>query len=198
VHSVKRGITIADSISIKSPGNLTFKILKEYLDDIVLVDDLSIVKTMFLLMEREKLVIEPAGSAALAYLLKEYENNNDDYLGNKNDAYENTIKKNVVALLSGGNVDMYLLDQVVSKGLMQTGRLFKIFVKLPDKPGAFKNVLDSLVELGINIVEVSHDRLSSNIIPGMAGVSLSLEMENESYVEKLVSVLKEKGVDFII
>jgi len=93
---------------------------------------------------------------------------------------------------------MYLLDQVVSKGLMQTGRLFKIFVKLPDKPGAFKNVLDSLVELGINIVEVSHDRLSSNIIPGMAGVSLSLEMENESYVEKLVSVLKEKGVDFII
>jgi threonine dehydratase len=156
VHSVKRGITIADSISIKSPGNLTFKILKECLDDIVLVDDLSIVKTMFLLMEREKLVIEPAGAAALAYLLKEYENNNDDYLGNKNDAYENTIQKNVVALLSGGNVDMYLLDQVVSKGLMQTGRLFKIFVKLPDKPGAFKNVLDSLVELGINIVEVSH------------------------------------------
>jgi threonine dehydratase len=198
VHSVKRGITIADSISIKSPGNLTFKILKEYLDDIVLVDDLSIVKTMFLLMEREKLVIEPAGAAALAYLLKEYENNNDDYLGNKNDAYENTIQKNVVALLSGGNVDMYLLDQVVSKGLMQTGRLFKIFVKLPDKPGAFKNVLDSLVELGINIVEVSHDRLSSNIMPGMAGVSLSLEMENESYAEKLVSVLKEKEIDFII
>ena len=81
---------------------------------------------------------------------------------------------------------------------MQTGRLFKIFVKLPDKPGAFKNVLDSIVELGINIVEVSHDRLSSNIMPGMAGVSLSLEMENESYAERLVSVLKEKGIDFII
>jgi threonine dehydratase len=93
---------------------------------------------------------------------------------------------------------MYLLDQVVSKGLLQTGRLFKIFIKLPDKPGAFKNVLDSLVELGINIVEVSHDRLSSDIMPGMAGVSLSLEMENESYAERLVSTLKEKGIEFII
>src|SRR5919112_3998139 len=168
VHSAKKGFTIADSISIKSPGNLTFKILKEYLDDIVLVDDLSIVKTMFILMEREKLVIEPSGAAALAYLLKSYKN--DDK--NSNHKSGNTTQNNVVALLSGGNVDMYLLGQVVSKGLMQTGRLFKIFIKLPDKPGAFKNVLDSIVELGINIVEVSHDRLSSNIAAVTAGVSL--------------------------
>jgi threonine dehydratase len=194
VYSERKGDTIADSISIKSPGKLTFKILKEYLDDIVLVDDSSIIKAMFLLMEREKLVIEPAGAAAIAYLLKSY--GNDDK--NKNNIYENTIQKNVVALLSGGNVDMYLLGQVVSKGLMQTGRLFKIFIKLADKPGAFKSVLDIIVELRINIVEVSHDRLSPNIAPGTAEVSLSLEMENESYAEKLVSVLKEKGIEFTI
>jgi threonine dehydratase len=196
VHSAKSGFTIADSISIKSPGNLTFKILKEYLDDIVLVDDLSIVKAMFLLMEREKLVIEPAGAAALAYLIKSYGRDIDSDNGKCNN--ENTMQKNIVALLSGGNVDMYLLGQVVSKGLMQTGRLFKIFIKLPDKPGAFKSVLDIIVELRINIVEVSHDRSSPTIAPGTAGVSLSLEMENESYAERLVSVLKEKEIEFII
>ena len=194
VHSVKKGNTIADSISIKSPGNLTFEILKEYLDDIVLVDDSSIVKAMLLLMEREKLVIEPSGAAALAYLLKSYKN--DDK--NSNHESGNTTQNNVVALLSGGNVDMYLLGQVVSKGLMQTGRLFKIFIKLPDKPGAFKNILDIIVDLRINIVEVSHDRLSPNIAPGTAGVSLSLEMENESYAEKLVSTLRDKGINFTL
>jgi threonine dehydratase len=71
-------------------------------------------------------------------------------------------------------------------------------IKRPDKPGAFKSVLDIIVDLRINIVEVSHDRLSPNIPPGTAGVSLSLEMENESYVERLVLRLKEKEIDFII
>jgi threonine dehydratase len=69
LKSVKAGYTIADGISIKSPGNITFEIIKEYIDDIVLIDDNSIVKTMFLLMERSKLVVEPAGAASLAYLL---------------------------------------------------------------------------------------------------------------------------------
>ena len=64
--------------------------------------------------------------------------------------------------------------------------------------GAFKNILDSIVKCRINIVEVSHDRLSPNIAPGTAGVSLSLEMENESYAERLVSLLREKGIDFTI
>jgi threonine dehydratase len=199
VHSVKKKDTIADSISIKSPGNLTFMILKEYLDDIVLVDDSSIVKAMFLLMEREKLVIEPAGAAAIAYIIKSYENNDDNEDNKVNPTYRNTLpKKNIVAILSRGNVDMYLLGQVVSKGLMQAGRLFKIFIKLPDKPGAFKSILDLIVELRINIVEVSHDRLSPNIMPGTAGVSLSLEMENDSYAERLVSLLRKKGIDFTI
>jgi threonine dehydratase len=190
------GNTIADSISIKSPGKLTFRILRKYLDDIVLIDDSSIIRAMFLLMEREKMVIEPSGAAALAYLLKSSEN--DDRAGNGYMGYGNNTNKNVVALLSGGNIDMYLLGQVVSKGLKQAGRLFKVFVKLPDKPGAFKNVLDSIVGLGINIVEVSHDRLSPDVPPGMAGVSLSLEMENDTYSERLVSTLREKGIEFAV
>jgi threonine dehydratase len=191
---VKAGYTIADGISIKSPGNITFEIIKEFIDDIVLVDDSTIVKTMFLLMERSKLVIEPAGAASLAYLLSK-SHYIDDY---KIPTSTSDKKKNVVVVLSGGNIDMYLLGQIVAKGLMQTGRLSKIFLLLQDRPGEFKNVLDSISELGINIVEVVHDRLSSDIPTGMAGVFLSLEMENQSYIDTLTSSLTEKGIIFKI
>jgi threonine dehydratase len=194
LQTVKAGYTIADGISIKSPGNITFEIIKEFIDDIVLVDDSTIVKTMFLLMERAKLVIEPAGTASLAYLLS-ISHDIDD---NKIRTSINDKKKNVVVVLSGGNIDMYLLGQIVAKGLMQTGRLFKIFLLLQDRPGEFKNVLDSISDLGINIVEVVHDRLSSDIPTGMAGVFLSLEMENQSYIDTLTSRLTEKGIIFKI
>ena len=167
---VKAGYTIADGISIKSPGNITFEIIKEFIDDIVLVDDSAIVKTMFLLMERSKLVIEPAGAASLAYLLSK-SHDIDDY---KIRTSISDKKKNVVVVLSGGNIDMYLLGQIVAKGLIQTGRLSKIFLLLQDRPGEFKNVLDSISELGINIVVV-HDRLSSDIPTGMAGYFLALK-----------------------
>jgi threonine dehydratase len=183
LQTKKGEFTIADGISVKSPGNLTFEIAKRYLDDIVLIDDDSIVKTMFLLMERSKLVVEPAGAASLAYLLIN---------GHKNK------NKKIVSILSGGNVDMYLLGQVVAKGLLQMNRLLKIFIQLPDKPGALKTVVDGISDLSINIVEVVHDRLSANISPGTAGVYLSLELENAKHCELLISLMKKKGIDFQI
>lgn len=181
LQNIKSGYTIADGISVKSPGKLTYEIARKYIDDVTVIDDSSIVKTMFLLMERGKIVIEPAGAASLAYLLSNGH-------PNKN--------KNVVSLLSGGNVDMYLLGQVVAKGLMQMGRMLKIFIQLADKPGALKTVVDGIAELSVNIVEVEHDRLSSNIAAGTAGVYLSLEMENEKHAERLIEFLKIKGIHF--
>lgn len=182
LQSTKKGYSIADGIAVKQPGRLTYEIVSKYLDDIVLVDDVSIVKTMFLLMERAKLVVEPAGAASLAYLLS-----NGGHAGRK---------ERVATILSGGNVDMYLLGQVVSKGLMQMGRMLKIFIQLPDKPGALKSVVDSIAELSINIVEVEHDRLSSHIPAGTAGVYLSLEMEDEKHAHRLVEFLNKKGIEF--
>jgi threonine dehydratase len=182
IQPTKRGYSIADGIAVKKPGELTHKIISNYLDDIVLVDDISIVKTMFLLMERAKLVVEPAGAASLAYLLSS--------------GGPTTSKDKVVAILSGGNVDMYLLGQVVAKGLMQMGRLLKIFILLPDKPGALKRVVDGIAELSVNIVEVEHDRLSAHIPAGTAGVYLSLELENEKHAQRLVQFLKQEGIEF--
>jgi len=183
LQSKKGEFTIADGISVKAPGKLTYEIAKRYLDDIVLIDDKSIVKTMFLLMERSKLVIEPAGAASLAYLLAN---------GHKNS------NKKVVSILSGGNVDMYLLGQVVAKGLLQMNRLLKIFIQLTDKPGALKTVVDGISALHVNIVEVIHDRLSANIAAGTAGVYLSLELENQKHCDLLINYMKKKGIDFNI
>jgi threonine dehydratase len=184
ITKLQTGYTIADGIAVKTPGEMTFKIVKEYVDEIVLVDDLSIVKTMFLLMERSKIVAEPAGAASLAYLIS--------------DSNSKSRNKNIVSIISGGNVDMYLLGQVVAKGLMQTGRLLKIFVELPDKPGTLKNIVDEITKAHVNIVEVVHDRLSSNIPAGTAGVYLSLEFENRDQSNFLVELFKRKKITFKI
>jgi threonine dehydratase len=185
ITKFQNGYTIADGISVKTPGELTFELVKKYVDDIVLVDDLSIVKTMFLLMERSKIVAEPAGAASLAYLIS-------------NERIKSQNKKNIVSIISGGNVDMYLLGQVVAKGLMQTGRLLKIFVDLPDKPGALKNIVDEISKAHVNIVEVVHDRLSSNIPAGTAGVYLSLEFENRDQSDILIGLFKKQNINFKI
>ncbi|HEX7206537.1 MAG TPA: threonine ammonia-lyase [Nitrososphaeraceae archaeon] len=184
ITKAKEGYTIADGISIKTPGKLTFEIVKKNVDSIVLIDDSAIVKTMFLLMERAKIVSEPAGAAALAYLISKKKSSERD--------------KNLVSIISGGNVDMYLLGQIVAKGLMQTGRLLKIFVDLNDKPGALKKIVDEISKASVNIVEVEHDRLSSNIPAGTAGVYLSLELENNNQANILLDLFKKENINFEI
>lgn len=182
ICNIQEGHTIADGISVKSPGKMPLRIIKEYVDEIVVVNDLAIVKAMFLLMERSKIVTEPAGAASLAYLISNRKNLSRD--------------KNIVSILSGGNVDMYLLGQVVAKGLMQTGRMIKIFIELTDKPGALKRIVDEISLANINIVEVAHDRLSSNISAGTAGVYLSLELENKEQSNTLVTLFDKHQIKY--
>jgi threonine dehydratase len=182
LETVRGQRTIADGISVNKPGESTFKIIDELIDDIVLVNDSQIVKAMFLLMERAKMVVEPAGAVSLAYLLDK----------------KPTKGKKVVPILSGGNVDMYLLGQIVAKGLTEMRRMVKIFIVLTDKPGALKEVIDVISSLSVNIVEVVHDRLSSNIPAGTAGVTLSLETENPRHAERLIANLKQRNIVFKI
>lgn len=184
IISIQQGYTIADGISVKSPGKLPFEIIQKFVDDIVVVDDLAIVKTMFLLMERSKIVTEPAGASALAYLVT-----------NKRKISKG---KNIVTILSGGNVDMYLLGQIVAKGLMQTGRLIKLFIELTDKSGQLNNLVHEITKASMNIVEVVHDRLSSNIPTGTAGVYLSLELENRNQLKILIKLLNNQRLKFRI
>ncbi len=176
------GRTIADGISVKIPGQLTFDIIRKLIDEIVLVDDSEIIKAMFLLMERMKFVVEPAGAASLAYLISK----------------KPAPGKKVVAVLAGGNVDMYLLGQIVDKGLAAMGRLLKLSILLPDRPGAFKEIVDEITLANANIVEVVHDRLSSNINAGSAGVTLSLETQGKEQTDLLIEALKKKNIQFTL
>ena len=178
VTQVAGGRTIADGISVKSPGSLTFQILQSKLDEMVTVDDRQIIKTMFLLMERSKTVVEPAGAAPLAYL----------------QACRPAPGKKVAAILGGGNVDMYLLGQIVDKGLVSVGRLLKVEIVLKDKPGALKDVVDEITAANANIVEVIHDRIS--VDAGYVGVTLSLETEGNEYAERLIGHMRSRGIQF--
>ena len=169
-----RDRTIADGISVKMPGEITFDIIKNLIDEIVLVDDDEITKAMFLLMERMKFVVEPAGAVGLAYLISK----------------KPSPGKKVVAVLAGGNVDMYLLGQIVDKGLAAMSRLLKLSVLLPDRPGAFKEIVDIITLANANIVEVVHDRLSSDVNAGSASVTLNLETQGKDQAQSLIKSLK--------
>jgi threonine dehydratase len=180
LETVTGSTTIADGISVKTPGKLTFEIIKEKIDKIVTVDDKDIINAMFLLMERAKAVVEPAGAVALAYILK----------------HKPESGKNVVPILCGGNIDMYLLGQIVSKGLSGMGRMLKISVLLKDKPGALKELVDEISSINVNIVEVIHDRLSTDVSAGSAGVTISLETEDQNQSNELINHLQEKNIKF--
>jgi threonine dehydratase len=180
LETVTGTTTIADGISVKTPGKLTFEIVKEKIDKIVTVDDSDIINAMFLLMERAKAVVEPAGAVALAYILK----------------HKPESGKNVVPILCGGNIDMYLLGQIVSKGLSGMGRMLKISVLLKDKPGALKELVDEISSINVNIVEVIHDRLSTDVSAGSAGVTISLETEDQNQSNELINHLQEKNIEF--
>ena len=176
------GKTIADGISVKMPGKLTFDIIKELIDEIVLVDDTEITKAMFLLMERMKFVVEPAGAASLAYLISK----------------KPSPGKKVVAVLAGGNIDMYLLGQIVDKGLAAMGRLLVLSMELPDRPGIFKEIVDEIALVNANIVEVVHDRLSSKVNAGFVTVTLSLETQGKEQSDQLIEVLRKRNIQFTL
>ena len=180
LETVIGSTTIADGISVKTPGKLAFNIVKEKIDKIVTVDDRDIINAMFLLMERSKAVVEPAGAVALAYILK----------------HNPESGKNVVPILCGGNIDMYLLGQIVSKGLSGMGRMLKISVLLKDKPGALKELVDEISSINVNIVEIIHDRLSTNVSAGSAGVTISLETEDQNQSNELINHLQQKNIEF--
>lgn len=180
--TVEGKMTIADGISVKTPGKFTFEIVQQKIDKIVTVDDSDIINAMFLLMERSKAVVEPAGAVALAYILK----------------HKPESGKNVVPILCGGNIDMYLLGQIVTKGLSDMGRMLKISILLKDRPGALKELVDEISSINVNIVEIIHDRLSTNVSAGSAGVTISLETEDQNQSNALINHLNQKNIEFEI
>jgi len=178
---VRRGVSIADGISVKRPGKITLGLALESVDDMVSVSDNEIVGAMFAMLERSKMVTEPAGAATVAALLS----GQMDLAGKK-----------VCAIVSGGNVNPLLLARVITQSLRESKRLLRLSVTIPDRPGALRNVLQCVASAGANVVDIDHIRQEPDIPPSMARVDLTVEaMTGESF-GKVEACLSSKGLSF--
>ncbi|MDA4128042.1 MAG: threonine ammonia-lyase [Thaumarchaeota archaeon] len=181
VKLIQTGDTIADGIAVRGPGKLTFQLIEKYVDDVVLVDDDEIAKAILLLLERAKVVVEPAGAVGLAAILS-------------GRIKVKGIKCAVV--LSGGNIDMYTLDKIVAKGLEKEGRLLRLRFTLADRPGALREIIDALAEVNANVVDVRHERMGSDVPLGRAAVVVSVETQNPRHTQKLLTRLARADIRY--
>jgi threonine dehydratase len=170
--------SIAEGIAIKRPGKLTLPIVRQLVDDILLVDDSEIEEAVLLLLEVEKTVVEGAGAVGLAALLK----NKTRFLGRK-----------VGLVLSGGNIDMSVLSSIIQRGLVRSGRMVKIDVGLRDVPGSLGKLTASIGDLGANIVQISHKRTFTHLPIQIADVELVLQTRGMDHLQQIVSQLQKSG-----
>lgn len=181
VVTLHRLNTVADGIRINSPGKLPFAILRSYLDRIVAVDDKEIMSALLLLLERCKLQVEGAGAAGLAALL--------------HPGLLDLAGKNVVVLLSGGNIDINLLGEFIEYGLVAQGRITTLRTLLNDRPGELKHLLTLVADLDINVREMTYYRTLQPAPLQQNEVTLMLETRNHDHLEQLLLVLREHGYD---
>jgi threonine dehydratase len=173
------GLTIADGISVKHPGELTQALLDEWLDDLVTVSEDEIAEAMFLCLERAKLVVEGAGAASLAALLTGH--------------IEAAAKGTTVAILSGGNVDAGLLAAVARQHESNSGRRLVLLTRIPDRPGGLARLLDCVATTGANLVDVSHMREGVDLHVRETAVQLILETRGREHADSVLEALAGAG-----
>jgi threonine dehydratase len=171
--------TIADGIAVARPGELNFEIVRELVDEVVTVSDDEIAKALLLLMERAKLVVEPAGAVAVAAILS--------------GAISNAGK--TVAILSGGNMDPLMMERVVSHGLAASERYLKIRIPLPDRPGQLARTSAIVAEQNANVVEVLHTRHGTGMQISHVELELHIETRGPEHAEQVLSALRDEGYE---
>ena len=170
--------TIADGIAVKAPGDITVPLIQKYADAVVTVTDTEIADAILLLMERCKQIVEPAGASPVAAVLS---------------GKIDVRSKKVVCLLSGGNIDVSFIQNIIEQGLFARHRRLKFSVTLLDKPGSLVKLLNIIAEAGANILEVEHDRLKTGITPNQTTVHIVCEVGGEAHGAALTAALKEQG-----
>ena len=178
ILTVEGKASLADGITVKTPGDLTFELVKKYVDDIVTVDETEIAEAILWLIERVKTVAEGAGAVPVAALM------NGKITGLRN--------KKVAAMVSGGNIDVNQMTRIINGGLLKSWRKAYFNTVIPDRPGELVRLLSIVSESGANILSVTHERSQHGIEIGYTAVSLELETVNEKHVERLMKQLKDK------
>ncbi|MBR3970809.1 MAG: threonine ammonia-lyase [Ruminococcus sp.] len=170
--------TIADGIAVKAPGETTFELVSQYVDEIVTVTDDEISAAILALMEQQKLVTEGAGAVAVAAAMF----NKVPIKGKK-----------TVCLLSGGNIDVTILSRVIKRGLLMTGRNSTLTIELLDKPGQLLEVSRIIAELGGNVISIHHERANEGAAVNGCYLRLVLETRNYEHIEAIKNALTENG-----
>jgi threonine dehydratase len=172
------GSTIAEGIAVKEPGALTLPIIRERVADVLLVDDGDIEQAIVLLLEIEKTVVEGAGAAGLAALVRHAER----FRG-----------RTVGVVLSGGNIDPLVLSDIIERGLVRSGRLARLRVEMRDLPGALAKVTACLAEANANIEEVHHQRAFTDLPVLSAEVEFVLQTRGPEHVREILAALAGAG-----
>ena len=174
--------TIADGICVKEPGELTYEICSKYVDDIVTVSEDEICAAILQLLEKEKVVAEGAGATSVAAVMF----NKVPVKGKK-----------VVCIVSGGNIDVTILNRVVERGLAKSGRIAIINVELDDKPGKLVEVASVIAKAGANITNVYHDRNSDSEKVNSCILRVICETRNQEHVAVINNALRESGFKLV-
>ena len=179
VH-IETAETIADGIAVKRIGDRTFPIIEQYVDDIVTVTEEQIAAAIHLLIERQKLVAEGAGAVTLAALL----------------AGKIRVQAADVAALvvSGGNVDVNIIQRLIDRGLVREGRMAHLMVKMRDRPGSLARLTRMVAETGANVMEIGHRRAFADIKVGEVEIVMHLETRGREHVVEIIRLLEEDGL----
>jgi threonine dehydratase len=170
--------TIAEGIAVKAPGSLTFGVIRRLVDDMLVVAESDIEEAVRLLLEVEKTVVEGAGAAGLAALLKNP---------------EKFKQRQVGIVLSGGNIDMLILSSIIQRGLVRSGRLVRLTIGTRDVPGSLAAVTRLIADAEANIIEIVHQRAFSQLPVQSAEVQLVLQTRGQAHVQQVVRILEKAG-----
>ena len=179
ITEIKTLPTIADGINVARPGVLNFAMISELVDEVITVDDNLIARAMLLLLERGKLVVEPAGAVGVAAILS----------GQISDAGK------TVVVLSGGNIDPMMMERVISHGLAASARYLKLRIPLPDRPGQLARIAALVAEASANVVEVLHTRHNEGMQISQVELELHIETRGPEHAQEVLARLRDEGYE---
>ncbi|MCR2033324.1 threonine ammonia-lyase [Anaerofustis stercorihominis] len=174
--------TFADGIAVKEPGDLTYELVKEYVDEVITVTEDEIAAAILMLMEKQKLVAEGAGAVSVAAAMF-------DKIPLKN--------KNVVCIVSGGNIDVNILNRVIDRGLVMSGRKTSLTIALTDKPGQLVAVSSVISKCGANVVEVQYDNGDPEMPINSCFIKITMETKDSSQAKDIEKTLIESGFSIV-
>ncbi|MEO7234464.1 MAG: threonine ammonia-lyase [Lapillicoccus sp.] len=174
---LERMSTMADGIAVGRPGVVPFAMVEELVDEILTVSEANLSRALLFLLERAKLVVEPAGAAAVAALL--------DHPGH--------LEGPVVAVLSGGNIDPLLMLRIIRHGMVAAGRYLTFAVQVPDRPGSLARLLADLAASDANVIEVRHHRSTSSLTVDECEIAVEVETKGPEHREEVLEALRRDG-----